>query len=239
MVVSQNYGEHVICLGLDLSISGGSVIEIKPLEQMREDSVHFLLFPCSIISSIAPATQQLLALLFGTWFRIVNHSEYNTMSAEAVAKSIAGSMFHTCSDDVQKVEEAVQILRILIDDFGVANMFGRKNIQYFADVTRTGIRVKEKYRYEYRYPQDDNVPCKFASSFLFFFDLFILFSVLLYNLTCNVCALIILLLCQIFTFVSLYCRHASCEGKLQVIRGILIFALYRRKASMSSLCAVV
>ena len=63
----------------------------------------------SIISDLAPATQQLLALLFGTWFRIVNHSEYNTMSSEAMAKSVAGSLFHTCNDNPAKVEMAVQV----------------------------------------------------------------------------------------------------------------------------------
>ncbi len=84
------------------------------------------------------------------------------MSSEAVAISVSGSLFHTCSDDPQKVELAVQILQILIDDFGVANMFGRKNLQYFADMTRTGIRVKEKFKYEYRYPRQGSVPCKYV-----------------------------------------------------------------------------
>ena len=115
-----------------------------------------------IITSLPGVAQQLLALLFGTWFRIVNHSEYNTMSSEAVAKSVAGSLFHTCSDDPQKIERAVQVLIILIDDFGVANMFGRKNLQYFANVTRTGIRVKEKFRYDYQYPTGGSVPCEYS-----------------------------------------------------------------------------
>lgn len=107
-----------------------------------------------------PAAQQLIALLFGTWFRIVNHSEYNTMSSESVAKSVAGSLFHTCADDPQKVETAVHVLQILIDDFGVANMFGRRNIQYFADTTRTGINVKEKYKYELSFAAaDESTPC--------------------------------------------------------------------------------
>ena len=53
-----------------------------------------------------------------------------------------------------------QVLQMLIDDFGVADMFGRKNIQYFADVTQTGIRVREKYRYEYHYPPEDSAQCE-------------------------------------------------------------------------------
>ena len=54
---------------------------------------------------------------------------------------------------------------MLIDDFGVADMFGRKNIQYFADVTQTGIRVREKYRYEYHYPPEDCGQCKYLIAF--------------------------------------------------------------------------
>ena len=84
------------------------------------------------------------------------------MSSEAVALSVSGSLFHTCADDPHKVELAVQVMQILIDDFGVANMFGRKNLQYFADMTRTGIRVKEKFKYEYRYPRQGSVPCKYT-----------------------------------------------------------------------------
>ena len=80
------------------------------------------------------------------------------MSSEAVAKSVAGSLFHTCATDLQKVNRAVQVLQILIDDFGVSNMFGSKNIQYFADMTRTGIRVREKYKYEYK----GSAPCKYC-----------------------------------------------------------------------------
>ena len=68
----------------------------------------------SIISGLPPATQKLLALLFGTWFRIVNHSEYNTMSSEAMAKSVAGSLFHTCNDDPHKVEKAVQVGAVIV-----------------------------------------------------------------------------------------------------------------------------
>ena len=130
------------------------------MSSLTHFNLLFLYFPYRIIVSLPPATQQLMALLFGTWFRIVNHSEFNTMSSEAVAKSVAGSLFHTCSDDPKRVQRAVEVLQILIDDFGVSNMFGRRNIQYFAEMTRTG---KEKYRFEYRYPRDGSVPCKYLS----------------------------------------------------------------------------
>jgi len=132
----------------------GEAVEVKLLQvlnlQQRLDQYEEFF---EIITTLPPATQQLLALLFGTWFRIVNHAEFNNMSSEAVAKSVAGSVFHTCADDPRKVEEAVQVLQILIDDFGVANLFGRKNLQYFADMTHMGVRVREKFKFEYQYPK--------------------------------------------------------------------------------------
>ena len=82
------------------------------------------------------------------------------MSSEAVAKSVAPSLFHTCAQKKELIEKASQVLQILIDDFGVANMFGRKNIQYFANVTQSGINVLEKFHHEYQYATDDSVPCK-------------------------------------------------------------------------------
>lgn len=80
----------------------------------------------------------------------------------------------------------MHVLQILIDDFGVANMFGRKNIQYFADITRTGINVREKYRYEFRYPADDSVPCKLSFIFCFIHFCFTmyLFHIIFLHLLC-------------------------------------------------------
>ena len=80
------------------------------------------------------------------------------MSSESVAKSVAGSLFHTCADDPDKVNLAVEVLRILIDNFGVATMFGRSNIEYFTCTTCTGIDVREKYKYEFVYQPGDSIP---------------------------------------------------------------------------------
>ncbi|ESN96392.1 hypothetical protein HELRODRAFT_142800, partial [Helobdella robusta] len=49
-----------------------------------------------IIRSLPECTQHLISLLFGTWFRMAHHSDHNSMSSESVAKSVAGSLFHTC-----------------------------------------------------------------------------------------------------------------------------------------------
>jgi len=92
-----------------------------------------------IISQLATSTQQLLTLLLGIWFRMVNHSEYNTMSSEAVAVSVASCLFHVRGRDVRYKERAVQLLQILIDDFSMVHMLGRENVRYFAEITRTRI----------------------------------------------------------------------------------------------------
>ncbi|ESO87292.1 hypothetical protein LOTGIDRAFT_77392, partial [Lottia gigantea] len=48
------------------------------------------------IETLSEPHQHLIALLFGTWFRMVDHSEINFMSVEALSRSCAGSVFHTC-----------------------------------------------------------------------------------------------------------------------------------------------
>uniref|UniRef100_A0A095A594 Rho GTPase-activating protein 20 n=1 Tax=Schistosoma haematobium TaxID=6185 RepID=A0A095A594_SCHHA len=55
-----------------------------PDDQARIEAMH-----CVIVSQPKPV-QQLLALLFGIWFRMIYHTEVNAMSVEAVAKSVAG-----------------------------------------------------------------------------------------------------------------------------------------------------
>ncbi|XP_046374336.1 uncharacterized protein LOC124147669 isoform X2 [Haliotis rufescens] len=110
------------------------------------------------IETLSKAHQQILTLLFGTWFRIVSNSEVNSMTVEALARSCAGSMFHTCAEDPGKVEQASRIMQLLIDNFGCPAMFGRENIDYFTEITSTGILVREKFRYQYQYPSDEILP---------------------------------------------------------------------------------
>lgn len=50
------------------------------------------------------------------------------------------------------VEHASQVMQILIENFGVASMFGQENIEFFAETTRTSIHIKEKFRYHFQYP---------------------------------------------------------------------------------------
>ncbi|XP_060558916.1 T-cell activation Rho GTPase-activating protein-like isoform X2 [Ruditapes philippinarum] len=116
------------------------------------DAIH------DYITSCSPAHQQLLSLLFGIWFTMVHNSQQNYMSTEALSRSVAGSMFHTCAMDPAKVEKASRIMQLLIDNFGVARVFGQHNIEYFAEVTHIEIHVRETFKYQYSYPAEDILP---------------------------------------------------------------------------------
>jgi len=69
------------------------------------------------------------------------------MTSEALAKSVAGSIFHTCATEPLMVSNAVQLIRVIIDNFGQPAMLGHANIQYFTERTSTAIKVREMYKY--------------------------------------------------------------------------------------------
>lgn len=110
------------------------------------------------ISSLQEAHQQFVSLLFGIWFTMINNCDVNFMTTEALSRSVAGSVFHSCAADPGKVERASRIMQLLIENFGVASMFGQRNIEYFADTTRTGIHIREKFRYEFQYLSEEILP---------------------------------------------------------------------------------
>ncbi|VDM16338.1 unnamed protein product [Hydatigera taeniaeformis] len=110
----------------------------------------------SIITSQPKMVQQLLTLLFGTWFRMIYHTEVNAMSVEAVAKSVAGSIFPSCTYSPEKVEKASKVMEVLIVGFASTELFGRELIEYFTRETNTSISRIEKFKYEFRFPK--NVP---------------------------------------------------------------------------------
>lgn len=164
-VIYANYNFHTLASVVKkflLKIPGGVFGPEGEEILLQIQSLNHKIDQCQVVSEFVDtlplAHQQLLSLLFGTWFRIVSHSEYNNMSAEALSRSIAGSMFHTCSDDPAKVERASRIMQLLIDNFGISTMFGEQNISFFTEVTHTGIHIREKFRYEYKYPPEEILP---------------------------------------------------------------------------------
>ncbi|KAH9490913.1 hypothetical protein Btru_039782 [Bulinus truncatus] len=168
-VIYANYSFYTLASVVKkflLKIPGGifspdgeeALLRVLTLTQKMDqiEAVH------SFIEKLSPAHQQLVALLFGTWFRIVTFQEKNCMSVEALSRSVAGSMFHTCAEDPAKVEKASRIMQFLIDNFGVERMFGQENLKFFAETTHTGIHIRELYRYSYR-PDSQLIPRKQAA----------------------------------------------------------------------------
>ncbi|XP_053396815.1 uncharacterized protein LOC123551316 isoform X1 [Mercenaria mercenaria] len=164
-VIFQNYSFYTLASVIKkflLSIPGGvfspegeeSLLKTLTIGHKMEqyDAIH------DYITSCSPAHQQLLSLLFGIWFTMVHNSQQNYMSTEALSRSVAGSMFHTCAMDPAKVEKASRIMQLLIDNFGVARVFGQHNIEYFAEVTHIEIHVRETFKYQYSYPAEDILP---------------------------------------------------------------------------------
>ncbi|CAH8872459.1 unnamed protein product [Trichobilharzia szidati] len=124
-----------------------STLDIQD-DQARIEAMH------SVIVSQPKPVQQLLALLFGIWFRMIYHTEVNAMSVEAVAKSVAGSVFPSCTTTPRKVERASKVMEYLITGFASADLFSRELIEYFTLETKTSISRVEKFKYEFRFPKD-------------------------------------------------------------------------------------
>lgn len=49
----------------------------------------------------------------------------------------------------------------MIDNFGVSNLFGRENYEYYARITGRILKVEEDWIYNFRYPPDCFVSRKF------------------------------------------------------------------------------
>ncbi|CAH8662994.1 unnamed protein product [Dicrocoelium dendriticum] len=120
----------------------------SPDDQSRIESMH------SVIVSQPQPVQQLLSLLFGIWFRMIYHTEVNAMSVEAVAKSVAGSVFPNSTTSPEKVERASKVMEYLITGFASADLFSREMIEYFTTATKTSISRIEKFKYEFRFPKN-------------------------------------------------------------------------------------
>ncbi|KAI7697529.1 hypothetical protein SSS_05112 [Sarcoptes scabiei] len=121
-----------------------------------------------ILYQLPTVTQHLLVLLFGTFFSIVN-SRSTGMSSESLSISVAPSFFHTCIpdgnkfakiEDVQRFKIASSIIKFMIDNFGVCNLFGKENYEYYARITRRVLNVEESWTFAFKYPSEELVPAK-------------------------------------------------------------------------------
>uniref|UniRef100_A0A1I8GL82 Rho-GAP domain-containing protein n=1 Tax=Macrostomum lignano TaxID=282301 RepID=A0A1I8GL82_9PLAT len=88
-----------------------------------------------VLDALPLASWQLVALCFGLWHRMATQSLVPQPAAlEAVAKSVAGSVFHTCAHHPLKVEQASRVMTLLIDGFDDSQqLFSQEMRQYFTD----------------------------------------------------------------------------------------------------------
>ncbi|XP_066588663.1 unconventional myosin-IXAb-like isoform X2 [Prorops nasuta] len=134
-----------------------TVIQLDSIELQR-DQIH------KLITSLPMHTQRLLVLLFGT-FRVVavNSERARTgMSSEALGVSVAPSFFQSCvsdgktakMEDVLRFKVATRVMKFMIDNFGVSNLFGRANYEFYARITGRILKVEEDWIFSFRYPPD-------------------------------------------------------------------------------------
>lgn len=46
----------------------------------------------------------------------------------------------------------------MIDNFGVCNLFGKENYEYYARITRRVLNVEESWTFAFKYPSEELVP---------------------------------------------------------------------------------
>ncbi|XP_037032796.1 uncharacterized protein LOC119071844 isoform X3 [Bradysia coprophila] len=119
-----------------------------------------------LIISLPVYTQRLLVLLFGTFRVIASNSDRGQtgMTSEALGVSVAPSFFQSCVSDGKnarmedvlrfkaEVNVATQIMKQMIDQFAVYDLFGRDNYEYYARVTGRVLRVQDEWICSFRYP---------------------------------------------------------------------------------------
>jgi hypothetical protein len=140
-----------------------------------------------LLTSLPLVNQHLLVLLFGTFQTIANVAdrERTGMTSEALGISVAPSFFHSCiSDKAAKMEDlhrlkvrmllffeetqtvnyiflvqvATSVMKFLIDNFGVSNLFGLQNYEYYARLTSRVLKVENNWIFAYKYPHDLLMP---------------------------------------------------------------------------------
>jgi len=121
-----------------------------------------------VFRSLPVYSQHLLVLLIGT-FRVIHSNSERAktgMTAEALGVSVAPSFFHTCClegkiakpEEVQKFKLATRITSFFIEHFGMRDLFGRENYEYYAKLTGRILKVEDEWIF-FTYP-----PASYGSS---------------------------------------------------------------------------
>ncbi|CAB3403955.1 unnamed protein product [Caenorhabditis bovis] len=117
-----------------------------------------------IFGSLPLGSQHLLVLLFGTFKIVANSSEghTNSMNPNAIAISVAPSLFHTCIhdgrqarvEDLQRFKIASNIVCSIICSFGDTRLFPRECYEYYARYTGRTLRIDENRMFTFHNPSN-------------------------------------------------------------------------------------
>ncbi|RWS30956.1 uncharacterized protein B4U80_09792 [Leptotrombidium deliense] len=148
----------------------GAEMESRLFEIIQKDNVEWKREEIHrLIKSLPTVNQQLLVLLFGTFRAIASSSDKacTGMTSEAIGVSVAPSFFQSCvadgskiakMEDVHRFKVATTIMKFLIDNFGVSNLFGRENYEFYARISGRVLKVEENWIFAFKYPPDNLIP---------------------------------------------------------------------------------
>uniref|UniRef100_A0A158P810 Tubulin_C domain-containing protein n=1 Tax=Angiostrongylus cantonensis TaxID=6313 RepID=A0A158P810_ANGCA len=85
------------------------------------------------------------------------------MNTDAIAISVAPSLFHSCIhdgrqvkvEDVQRFKLASEVVKNIIASFGHINLFPRECYEFYARITGRTLRVDENWLFSFQYPSSE------------------------------------------------------------------------------------
>lgn len=59
-------------------------------------------------------------------------------------------------------------MNFMIDNFGIYNLFGKDNYEYYARITRKVLNVEEKWNFNFKYPPENLMPSNDFQIYFFY-----------------------------------------------------------------------
>ena len=54
-------------------------------------------------------------------------------------------------------------MKFMIDNFGIYNLFGRENYEYYARISGRVLKVEENWIFAFKYPPENVVPSEYCA----------------------------------------------------------------------------
>lgn len=116
-----------------------------------------------IFASLPLVTKHFLVLLLGTFRAIAEASERarTGMTSEAIGVSVGPSFFKSCvsagqklarMEDLHRFKVATNIMKFLIDNFGISCLFDRDCYEYYARMSGRVFQVNDNLTFTFRNP---------------------------------------------------------------------------------------